>query len=230
MTTLATRLAELRKARRLSQEDLAAQVHVSRQAVSKWETGQASPDTKTLITLAEVYGVSLDELVGLTVADVRGNPANLFDQQTANGLVHIYESDERNPQMNANRTDYASAPAPAGPILGTEAQRNQATFLATSNPDSGYQVYDPRPTAEPPAAYGLAHSASPSSKSGLSTTSTITIMTAAIAIIPFIYVALGFLFHAWSTAWVIFLIIPVIAAAKNAIDPKKRSRRERPHR
>ena len=227
MTTLANRLAELRKAHRLSQEDLAAQVHVSRQAVSKWETGQASPDTKTLIALAEVYGISLDELVGLTVGE-RGNPAELSDQLTAPGLVRIHESDEGNRQTYADRTHYASAPAPADTILGTEAERSRAAFAAVSDPDSGYQVYDPRPNAGLPVAYGPADSPSPSGKGGWSMTSAIPIMNAAIAIIPFVYLALGFLFHAWSTAWVIFLVIPAIAVVRNSLKPKKRSPKERP--
>ena len=63
---LANRLAELRKKKGLSQEELADMLHVSRQAVSKWERGEASPDTDNLIELAKIYGISLDELVGLS--------------------------------------------------------------------------------------------------------------------------------------------------------------------
>ena len=62
----ANRLAELRKAKGLSQEELADKLGVSRQAVSKWERGEASPDTDNLIELAKIYGISLDELVGLS--------------------------------------------------------------------------------------------------------------------------------------------------------------------
>lgn len=47
----------------LSQEELAARIGVSRQAVSKWERAEASPDTDNLILLADIYGVSLDELL-----------------------------------------------------------------------------------------------------------------------------------------------------------------------
>lgn len=60
----ADRLCALRRARGLSQEELAAQLGVSRQAVSKWERAEASPDTDNLIALAQLYGVSLDALVG----------------------------------------------------------------------------------------------------------------------------------------------------------------------
>ena len=59
----ANRLYELRKKNNLSQEELAEKLGVSRQAVSKWERSEASPDTDNLIALAKIYGLSLDELI-----------------------------------------------------------------------------------------------------------------------------------------------------------------------
>jgi transcriptional regulator with XRE-family HTH domain len=59
----ANRLYELRKKNNLSQEELAEKLGVSRQAVSKWERSEASPDTDNLIALAKIYGLTLDELV-----------------------------------------------------------------------------------------------------------------------------------------------------------------------
>lgn len=61
----AARLAELRRAHGLSQEELAEKLGVSRQAISKWERAESSPDTDNLIALAQLYGVSLDVLLGL---------------------------------------------------------------------------------------------------------------------------------------------------------------------
>jgi len=60
---IANRLVELRKKSGLSQEELAAKLGLSRQAVSKWERAEASPDTDNLICLAKLYGVSLDNLL-----------------------------------------------------------------------------------------------------------------------------------------------------------------------
>ena len=60
---MAQRLVDRRKAAGLSQEALAARLGVSRQAVSKWERSESSPDTDNLIALAALYGVSLDELL-----------------------------------------------------------------------------------------------------------------------------------------------------------------------
>lgn len=59
----ADRLIEFRKAKGLSQEALAEKLGVSRQAISKWERGESSPDTDNLIALANVYGITLDELL-----------------------------------------------------------------------------------------------------------------------------------------------------------------------
>lgn len=60
---IAERLAARRKQAGLSQEALAEKLGVSRQAVSKWERSESSPDTDNLIALAKLYGVLLDELL-----------------------------------------------------------------------------------------------------------------------------------------------------------------------
>ena len=60
---LGNRLFELRKEARLSQEEFADKIGVSRQAVSKWERGEALPDTDNLITIAKLFKTSLDSLI-----------------------------------------------------------------------------------------------------------------------------------------------------------------------
>ena len=60
---IANRLYEYRKNMGLTQEELAEKIGVSRQAVSKWERSEASPDTDNLIELSKIYGVTLDELL-----------------------------------------------------------------------------------------------------------------------------------------------------------------------
>lgn len=60
---IANRLLQLRKEKGLSQEQLAQELGISRQAVSKWERAEASPDTDNLIQLAKLYQISLDELL-----------------------------------------------------------------------------------------------------------------------------------------------------------------------
>lgn len=63
--TIGERIAQLRRAAGLSQEQLAEALEVSRQAVSKWETGQALPDIDRIGRLCALFSVSADELLGL---------------------------------------------------------------------------------------------------------------------------------------------------------------------
>lgn len=76
MTDISKKLKELRTAHGLSQEKLAEHIAVSRQAVSKWENGEAMPDIENMIALAKLYNISLDELVGLTKSSAEPAPGN----------------------------------------------------------------------------------------------------------------------------------------------------------
>lgn len=62
--TLGERLKMYRTQKGLSQEKIAEMLDVSRQAVTKWEAGQTTPSSDNLIALANLYDVSLDELIG----------------------------------------------------------------------------------------------------------------------------------------------------------------------
>jgi len=55
---------ELRNKNGLSQEELAEKVYVTRQAVSRWETGETVPNTETLKQLSKLFGVSINTLLG----------------------------------------------------------------------------------------------------------------------------------------------------------------------
>ena len=56
-------LQYLRKRDKITQEDLADKLGVSRQSVSKWETGEAYPETDKLILICDLFGTTLDELI-----------------------------------------------------------------------------------------------------------------------------------------------------------------------
>ena len=60
---LSEKLYKLRKNSGLSQEQLAEQLNVSRQAISKWESGTAVPESEKLITISNYFGVSVDFLL-----------------------------------------------------------------------------------------------------------------------------------------------------------------------
>ncbi len=75
---IANRLVQLRKKNGLSQEALAAKLGISRQAISKWERAEASPDTDNLMALASLYGMTLDALL-----NTENDTYILDDNQTA---------------------------------------------------------------------------------------------------------------------------------------------------
>lgn len=56
-------LIQLRKLNQMSQEELAEKLDVSRQTLSKWETGESLPDIAKATLLADIFGVSLDDMV-----------------------------------------------------------------------------------------------------------------------------------------------------------------------
>ena len=63
MKTLGKKISEYRKQNKMTQEDLADQLNVTSQAVSKWENDLSIPDLSILIELSDLFHVSLDELV-----------------------------------------------------------------------------------------------------------------------------------------------------------------------
>ncbi len=56
-------LKNLRKGRKMTQQNLAKALHISQTSVSKYETGGAFPDLETLVKMADFFGVSLDEFI-----------------------------------------------------------------------------------------------------------------------------------------------------------------------
>lgn len=60
---LGERLFELRKAKNLTQDDMAEKLNVTRQTVSKWETNQSTPDFDKIMPLCELFGIGVEELL-----------------------------------------------------------------------------------------------------------------------------------------------------------------------
>ncbi|MCI9463655.1 MAG: helix-turn-helix transcriptional regulator [Lachnospiraceae bacterium] len=76
------KLLALRKKQGLSQEELGMELQVSRQTISKWESGQSYPDFQRLVLLSDYLGISLDELVkDIDVQDIREK--NLTDEKVS---------------------------------------------------------------------------------------------------------------------------------------------------
>jgi len=87
---LGERISSLRKEMNLSQEALSEKVGVSRQAISKWERNEATPDIYNLVTLSEIFQVTLDDLVSDDIYSIPANglkPIGLDIKATAEKLI-----------------------------------------------------------------------------------------------------------------------------------------------
>ena len=80
--TLGEKLQQVRRAAGLSQEQLAEMLGVSRQAVSKWETDQSSPDLDNIRALCAAFGLSADELLGVGPAPRAAGCADRLEDYT----------------------------------------------------------------------------------------------------------------------------------------------------
>ena len=90
---LAENLHVLRKDSRLSQEEVAERCQVSRQAVAKWESGDSVPTIDKLVCLANLYEVTLDELVGRIVVDKYSKVKQYLKDFAAKDIPHDEEDD-----------------------------------------------------------------------------------------------------------------------------------------
>lgn len=113
-------LLSLRKLNNLTQEELAEKLNVSRQAVAKWESGESVPDIDKCRLLAEIFGVSLDDLANYSANEHLGlnvppKGKHLF------GVVTVGEKGQIVIPAKARRTFGISA-GDRLVVLGDEAQ------------------------------------------------------------------------------------------------------------
>lgn len=78
MEKFGERLAALRKQRGMSQEELAKKLQLTRQTISKWETGASAPDLESLVRLAELLNVSVDDMLGRETRSAAKKKADPF--------------------------------------------------------------------------------------------------------------------------------------------------------
>ena len=72
-SNFANNLKKLRKDNNLSQEELALELGVSRQSVSKWESGQTYPEMDKVLQLCKMFNVNIDELLSQNIKEVKEN-------------------------------------------------------------------------------------------------------------------------------------------------------------
>lgn len=77
--SLSENLQNLRKIKNMSQEELAEKLNVSRQAVSKWESGNGYPETEKIISICEIFNCSMDQLVKGKISNDIKSEKNNYD-------------------------------------------------------------------------------------------------------------------------------------------------------
>ena len=63
MTEIAKNIRKIRNSKKLTQEELAAKINVTRQAVSNWENNKTQPDIETLTNIANAFEIGIEELI-----------------------------------------------------------------------------------------------------------------------------------------------------------------------
>ena len=197
---IANRLVQLRKQNGLSQEALAEKLGISRQAVSKWERAEASPDTDNIILLARLYGVSLDELLQTEDEIPRPEPEEVSEPES-----NTYRSETGNvgADVSAVTYDIVSNGAAGGAESHDESVENM-TYRVEREAEHALQQQLAEATYEETLVV----------KAG----------EQQLAFISVLYIILGACFNAWHPAWLLFLLIPIWHSLVPAILYKKPTR------
>jgi len=181
---LANRFVALRKQRGYSQETLAEKLGVSRQAVSKWERGESSPDTDNLIALATIYEISLDEL--LKGDDPAKSEASRKDALApGNG-----QEDGLHLTSTSGEEVYLGSKG-----IYAKDETGDTIELTTGSP-SVYIVKDGQRYTLQEARKKWRHSHSP--------------IFSLLLLTIFIYLLAGSVWGVWHPLWIVFLLVPIL--------------------
>lgn len=231
---IANRLVELRKKSGFSQEQLADKLGLSRQAVSKWERAEASPDTDNLICLAKLYGVSLDDLLN-TDQRVEDIARETKEQTSAEAEPPKQEAPKQDaPKQDAPKADQASSGDRAGYFKdGDDQIRIDSTGIHTYDKNgtkvdidkTGIHVFDPK-DGNTHVGHGriFVHGKEyfPNKGYGLA----MEIVSGSIAVLCTIaYLLMGFLWTenaaGWIIGWNVFFLIPIVTSFMEAIKRRR---------
>ena len=116
---LPNNLYELRRRHGLSQEEFAEKLYVSRQAVSKWERGEAYPDTENLIAISEMFGVTIDELL---------KSENICEAESIKEESNSEDNDDDNDGFKVNINDKVKLNLSGGIIVDDEDTKVKIDF------------------------------------------------------------------------------------------------------
>ena len=96
---LAEKITQLRKKNGWSQEELAEQLNVSRQSVSKWESAQSIPDLNKILAMSELFGVSTDYLLKDEISETPSEP--VMEEKTMGSDARFVSMEEANRFLDA---------------------------------------------------------------------------------------------------------------------------------
>ena len=232
---IAQRLAELRREKGYSQEELAENLGLSRQAVSKWERAESSPDIGNLVALAKLYEVTLDELLRVeedieddlkfetqdravsieaeakTAAEQANVAAAQAQAAAAQAQALQVQIEQHAAAAQAQATQQAQAAhAQAAQTLPSVPHAPQATQIPPSVPHASPH-YDAAYQATQSQGYASAPhtSASPAPKVERKKTKGPWTSFPYPVLCVIVFLGAGFFVQAWHPAWVVFLTIPL---------------------
>jgi len=79
-------LSALRKYYKITQDELADRLGVTRQAISKWENGATIPDIELLMKLSELYGISINDILNADTASIKYQKEIVFPDKSKVGI------------------------------------------------------------------------------------------------------------------------------------------------
>jgi transcriptional regulator with XRE-family HTH domain len=214
---LPNNLYELRRSAGLSQEEFAERLLVSSQAVSKWERGEAYPDTDNLIAISEMFGITIDELLrGENIAVNASAAGDTYEQsdkgegaQAAgdksfrinvgdNVVVNLNGDIEVDDEDGKVRVGFENGGITVDEEDGVRVKLGKFGISVTKNGDDDDDDDDDEDEDE---------DEDEDDEDSVS----VSILNAAPypVIVSCAFVALGLIFDAWAWAWTLFITIPV---------------------
>ena len=186
--TIGDRLLKLRRERNLSQEDLANELDVSRQTVSKWETNQSMPDFDKIVPICKYFGITTDELltgdkdiVESSANDVKSNFARNIAIAVMLYIISLVALIICAAQFNQ-------------PVIGV------SLFFILIAMGTGLLIYN--------GIYYKKESKEEPTTKQKTLIKQVTNIVSTIGLI--IYLLVSFLTYAWHITWIIFIIIGVV--------------------
>lgn len=195
---IASRLVKLRKDKGLSQEELADKLGISRQAVSKWERAEASPDTDNLILLARLYEVSLDELLSTAAKDEEIKTQVVDQVPTSENKEEDKEEQSHHLFNNIFRSVYTLVVVIAYLLIG---------FLVYRGFIRGWLVF-----LTIPIVFSLLTAIEKKNAN----------LFAFPVLVTLVFLSVGILARIWHPTWVVFLLIPIYYSITGIIYKNKK--------